>query len=115
MPLASAKGAGARRSSSTGLRFRHSSPQRGGGSRCGGEESAGGRVSVSPPRGGLAPPPLDVDALVRGRYYAHVTSQVFLSNLPPWVRPLSRAATTSRAPSPGRSSNCLHLLLRSCR
>jgi hypothetical protein len=34
----------------------------------------------------FAAPPLDVDAIVRTRYVAHVTTQLILSNVPPWVR-----------------------------
>jgi hypothetical protein len=116
------KGAGARRSTSSGLRFRQSSPQRAGGGdgRARGEDG-GGRGprdapagASSPPRdagGSVAlPPPLDVDALVRGRYYAHVTSQVFLSNLPPWVRAaraLRIRASPSALPSPLPTASAL--------
>ena len=31
-----------------------------------------------------------LDALVRAAYYNHVSSQILVSSLPPWVRPRSR-------------------------
>ena len=102
-----------------------------------------GRVDATPPRtldvgggghaedlapqrspAGASPSSFDgahaLDALVRAAYYNHVSSQILVSSLPPWVRRLSRLARwltgqdlwlyLSLPPSPARPAAQMFLL-----
>ena len=68
-----------------GLRFRRGAPQRGSphAAAQAPAESVGGAASPGDTPRFDAP---SFDALVRRAYYSHVSSQILVSNLPPWVR-----------------------------
>jgi len=90
---------GGRQSASRGgLRFRRSSPQR----------SSPHAAAPAPGSGAGAASPGDTprfdapsfDALVRRAYYSHVSSQILVSNLPPWVRLVASTLRRARLPKP---------------
>ena len=88
-----------------GLRFRRGSPQRSPPQRGSPAAAAPAGPGDAASPAGDTPRTFDApsfDALVRKAYYSHVSSQILVSNLPPWVRGAPQRRQSVLFPSPMR-------------